>query len=276
MQTATKPQVPSVLDHVRGITLLCGEVDAALFPGATTVSTEAGAVSAYSDGSVDCIIGVGALNTVADPAQTLRAWRRVLKEGGTLVLTRSGAATPPTSTLPASFILSLVHVMGGFECVSNAADAAIDKHTTLVFARRRLAEIRAPLAVLGPAMASAANADRACRVELLFQCGTIMLQAGESDLARECFAGMLRHEPSSAEGHFGLGMAMGAEQRWKEALCELECARRLDPNNSEMQRWLELARTHVAASPTVVLPASPPDKWSPAPAPVSSPRGLRI
>ena len=88
---------------------------------------------------------------------------------------------------------------------------------------------------------------------------------------------VLRREPNSIEGHFGLGMAHAAEQRWKDALCEFECARRLEPDNAELQRWLELARGHVggSAQPTM-LPSKAPAKWSPAPAPTRVSACLRL
>ncbi|MEZ5966951.1 MAG: methyltransferase domain-containing protein [Planctomycetota bacterium] len=265
MQTAT--QTPPLAPPVRGRTLLCGDVDPGVFPDATPISCQPGAVSAEPDGSVDTIVVVGAWSSAPDPLQTLRAWRRVLKEGGTLVF---GRGVPGgEAALSTAFVLSLVTVVGGFECVSDAGKLAADRHAPLVLTRRRLTEIRNPLGSLGPAMAAAALQDRACRAELLFQAGVVLLQAGESELARGCFERMLRLSPGTAEGHFGLGMAMAAAQRWQEALCELECARRLDPDNAEVQRWLETARTHIGGADDVVLPASPPAKWSPA-APAAS------
>ena len=245
---------------VRGVTLVCGDADTPLPPGAASISHDPGAVSAWGDASVDSVVALAGLDEARDPIQTLRAWRRVLKEDGSLVLGHVGA----TRGLSPSFVLSLVQAVGGFECVAEGG-------SPLVLVRRRVAEIRVPLAVLGPALAAAASDSVSCRIELLFQIGTVLLQCGEAGLARACFEQVLRQEPGSAEGHFGLGMAHGSEQRWRDALCELECARRLDPDNAEVHRWLELARGHVGGGvglgAVVTLPAAAPATGSPAPTP---------
>lgn len=274
MQTAAQPV--SSAEQARGLTLLCGETETGRFPGAIPTSCAPGAVSAYADGSVRSILVVGDWSGTPDPVQSLRAWRRVLEEGGTLVFDRgSDGGAPPFST---AFVLSLTNLVGGFECVGDASQRGREPHAALVLTRRRLAEIRNPLAVLGPALAAAARSGEQCHAELLFQSGVLLLQAGEAELAGSCFERMLRLVPGSAEAHFGLGMALAADERWREALCELECARRLDHSNPELQRWLERARTHVGGPADVVLPAGPPGKWSPAAMPIASPAatGLRL
>ncbi len=262
MTSPVTSAVSQFASFVRGVTLVCGDADTPLPPGATSISHDPGAVSAWGDASVDSVVALSGLDEARDPIQTLRAWRRVLKEDGSLVLGHVSAA----GGLSPSFVLSIVQSVGGFECVAEGS-------TPLVLVRRRVAEIRVPLAVLGPALAAAASDSVSCRIELLFQMGTVLLQCGESGLARNCFEQVLRQEPGSAEGHFGLGMAHGSEQRWRDALCELECARRLDPDNAEVHRWLGLARGHVGVGvgAVVTLPAAVPAKWSPAPTPTPTP-----
>jgi len=273
MQAAT---TRSVHEHIRGRTLLCDDVDAALFPGAVRIGAGPDAMAAHGDESADSIVVIGGLMETPDPIQTVRAWRRVLKEGGSLVFAPPGGDDPPVPGM--GFVLSLVNLIGGFVCVSEARQAIGAAGSTLVFVRRRLAEIRNPLGVLGPVLAAAAAAEPSCRVELLFQVGVILLQGGEAELARSCFERMLRLQPGSGEGHFGLGMALAATESFAEALIEFECARRLDPNNAELLRWLELTRARVARTSDLVLPASVPHKWSPASAPTAAETGagLRI
>jgi tetratricopeptide (TPR) repeat protein len=255
-----------------GLTLECSPSDSQLtFPDAIRIGCDPDAVAAYADGSVHRIVSIGGLEQVVDPIQVLRAWRRVLAADGILALTPSTASTN-RHTFSTSYLLSLVSLIGGFDCQveqSNGSDGV------MLFARSRAAEVRAPLAVLGPALAATASTDRSSRGELYFQFGTILLQSGDPGLARACFEHLLRHEPSSAEAHFGLGMSLAAEQRWNDALCELECARRLDPRNGELPRWINLARNHVDAQQGPALPANQPvPRFSPAAAPPSNARAL--
>jgi len=118
-----------------------------------------------------------------------------------------------------------------------------------------------PLATLGPTLSAAAQRDPACRGELLFQVGTVLLQSGEPALAARCFERLLRLEPESAEGRFGLGMAYAGARHWDDALRELHAARRLDPENREVARWLAAVRRHAAEDKA----GDPSAKWSPPP-----------
>lgn len=273
MQAHAIPEIsPPPATNAHETTLECNpEAAQASLPDAIRIGCGPDAVTGHADGSVMRIVSIGGLEQVVDPIQTLRAWRRVLADGGTLVLT-PGASAANKHTFSTAYVLSLVNLVGGFECVADQSGAS---DGVIVFARNRTAEVRAPLAVLGPALAATANADRASRGELYFQLGTILLQSGDPGLARACFEALLRHEPSSAEAHFGLGMALTAEQRWSDALCELECARRLDPRNGELPRWINLARTHVDARQGSALPANQPaPRFSPAPAATGQARAL--
>jgi hypothetical protein len=249
---------PPCSELVRGVALACGE-EAAELAGVVPITADPGAVSRFGDASVDCIVATAGLDDAADPVQTLRAWRRVLAPGGTLALVfrpESGAGR----RLARGFLDTLVQLVGGFECVARATPSGTP---ALVLARRPVAEVREPLAVLGPLLAAAANGAEECRVELLFQLGTVLLQCGEAAAAGACFERMLVHELHSPEGRFGLGMAHACAQRWREALCELEGARRIDPDNREIRRWLELARDRVGEPAEVLLPSNTPVKWSP-------------
>jgi hypothetical protein len=270
---AANPAAPALASYVHGFTLVCGGLSSApALPGTERIGIEPSAVSGRGDATVDRILALGGLAGAPDLVQTLRAWRRVLTEDGLLVVADADSMT-------AASLASIVQAAGGFERAADADGA-------LVFVRKRITEIRAPFATLGPTMVAAAQSSAGCRAELLFQAGTLFVQCGEAAIARACFEQVVRREPGSAEGHFGLGMAYGVEQRWKEALCELECARRLSSDNAELERWLDLARKQVQAEvtarvpltqPQVTLPSSPPAKWSPSPAPSPSARGcLRL
>lgn len=191
-------------------------------------------LTVYEDGSVDVIVGEGALERCADPVAALREWRRVLREGGTLAL-RDG---PQWS---AACFVGVAHLVGGFE-VEDVEPVEPEGRWTLVARRRAVAEVRAPLAILGPMCAAAARRDDAAAAELRFQVGSILLQAGDPSLALACFEKLPEDQQRTAEVSFATGMCKTLLSRFDAALADLQRAASLDPRNEQIPLWIEQCR----------------------------------
>ena len=221
-------------------------------PGVPGVQQVVGAqqLADLRDGSVGNLVGIGVLVGEADPITIIRGWRDVLQEGGTLALVLERDTCTP------QFFTNLVNLIGGFEV--QKVDEVVEGETWIVSAKRTaVAAVRTPLGVHGQEFATAANGSREARAELYFHLGTILLQAGDPELAEACFQNLLGIEVNNADAWFGLGMCYGTTGRWSEALTELHRAASLQPDNPEIQRWVELARKQSQASAPVIPQATP-------------------
>ena len=202
------------------------------------------------DGSVGNLVGIGVLAGEADPITTIRTWYDALQEGGTLAVVLERHTCTP------QFFTNLINLIGGFEVQS--ADDVVEGETWILNAKRTaVAAVRTPLGVHGQEMATAANGSREARAELYFHLGTILLQAGDPELAETCFQNLLGIEVNNADAWFGIGMCYGTMGRWTDALTELHRAASLQPDNPEIQRWVELARNQSQANAPVIPQATP-------------------
>lgn len=235
-------------------------------------------LAGLGEGTVDSIVGICCLSHQNDLIAVISGWRRALKEGGSLALVVEQARHTPQD------LTVLINLVGGFEV--HKVDRVVEGESWLLAARRsQVAEVRMPLGVQGANLASAANQSPVGRAELYFQFGTILVQCGDPSLAETCFKNLLALEPNNAEAHFGLGMSYSSMSRWSEALTELLRAQSLQPTSLEIERWIELARSHtVASEPAAAIPqpivtprptVAPPPKVAPPPAVVSSESTLK-
>lgn len=240
--------------YVTGTTLEMGAYSEGQLPGTTLVDREraSGPLAAYSelpsyaDGSVQAIVSRCGLETVLDPWKCLREWRRVLGEGGTLALICS-AEGGPHQTFTSASVVRLLR-LAGFEL--KRQEPVTPGSTFLVVGQKSaFALVRGVLATFGPELAETAVQSEACRAELYFHFGTVLLQSGDAGLAERCFKTMLNLEPENSDGIFGLGMCYGTQQLWPEALTEFHRVVALDPNNDEARRWLKLAKEKVGGKP---------------------------
>lgn len=251
---------------VNGNTLALGSLTAGQIQGATLVPGVYDELVAYPENSVLAIVSLFGLETVGDLWKCLAEWRRVLADGGTLALVcaESGYTDPASpawrQTFTSNGIVRLLR-LAGFELSRH--EVVTPGSSFLVAAKKTaLARVRGTLGTFGPELAVAACESEACRGELYFHFGTILLQSGDPVLAERCFKSMLGIEPGNADGIFGLGMCYGTQQLWPEALTEFQRAVALDPNNAEARRWLALAKDKVGG------------KTLPGPRPVVA--GLRV
>jgi hypothetical protein len=251
--------VPAVLPHVRGLTLEVTSRAQACIPGATPAGFDAQSgypqLAGWRDASLDTVVAIEGFGGAVDPLACLREWRRVLREGGQLLVVLASEPAPGARhTLTPAYLRRLCDVVGGFE---GSAVSPIPGCAGQLWRARRaaIAEVRNPLASVGAAVAAAAQASPRCRSELSFQLGAILLQSGDAALASSFFSEVIEAEPESPEAHFGLGMCYGSQQRWREAEAELQRALQLDPSNGEAKRWLELARRSTSR-PASILPAA--------------------
>jgi hypothetical protein len=272
--------------YVRGTTLDAGGVGARAVPGAMRVGSDPDADDtwrAIEGGSVDAIICCHGVEEIDDPIAAALHWKRVLREGATIAVVlreRTMSACSPNakhSFSPKAFAHLLRHV-GGFEVarITRTEDGA---DWLVVAERRSVMDMRAVLGMQGAALAEAAQKSPDHRAELYFQFGTILLRAGDPQLASRCFLSMLEMRADDPEATFGLGMCNAVEERWQDAQAWLERAIELSPKNDEAKRWLGLVRLQLASAGVMggaVGPQSavrPSSKSSPSPSP--SPKDTR-
>jgi len=268
-------EIAALTPFVKGTAIELGGPLPGLIPGAVALPrSHAHGMHNWShlaDGSVDVIVSLGTPDVVADPVSEIQQWRRVLREGGTLALI-PGRLGPPL------WLISLLNYLGGFEITG--ARSIRPKATWLVVAERKgVAEIRSPLGTLGPRLAELASHSPTALAELYFQVGTILLQAGDPELAGRCFSTLLDLEGGSANGLLGLGMCHASRDRWTDALLDLQRALELSPNDEQIQRWVQLAQTRIQdqeeapCAATVSGAEQPPDpSRAPGPATPVDPR----
>jgi hypothetical protein len=215
-----------------------------------------------TDASADAVVGIGATQRGGDPIESMREWRRVLREGGALALIVAETGDPErgghASWGTPQGLVSLLRLVGGFE-VQKLEPLREAGAWLLVAARSAIAEIREPFGALGSGIARVAGSDPRARAELYFQIGTVLLQAGDAERGLGCFEALARLEPDSSEAHFGRGMCLARLERWSQALTELQRAAALDPGNAQIARWIELASERIEAPRTLVPSTSPAD-----------------
>lgn len=245
--------------HVRGRVLQLEGINGARVPGAEPVAR----LETIEDASVDVIVGIGVAVRAGEAVAAVREWRRVVRLGGKLAL-----ALPVGADDPQGF-LALVRIVGGFD-VRALETLPGGEARILIAERSAVAEVRETLGNLGPGLARAAQSDERARHELWFQIGTILLQAGDPERARSCFAELARVEPGSADAMFGVGMCEAGLGRWSQALTELRRAAAIDPNNRQIANWIEVVGRNIEA-PVAVRTISPAE-----PARVALSRALRI
>lgn len=215
-------------------------------PGVEAAESPDGTLREWTDGSVDTVLGLWALERCLDPMACLRTWRRVLRESGRLVLAmRSARGTRIAEQRQAftpGYLVGLLNAVGGFQVRS--LEELPDEAGYVVWAERlAVAEVRMPLGSLAPALAARARELPAVRAELCFQLGTMLLQTGEAGLAERCLERARECEPASPEVLFALGMSRLAQGRAGDAVTELQRAQALRPDDRDLQRWIEAARS---------------------------------
>ncbi len=219
-------------------------------PGVEAAESPDGTLREYCDGGVDVVLGHFALERCQDPAAVLRVWRRVLREGGRLVLVLRAAAAPRAGDQRQSFtpgyLVSLLNAVGGFQVMA-LEELWPGRSYVLRAERLAVAEVRMPLGSVAPAVAEKARLLPAAKAELCFQVGVMMLQSDEPALAEQCFRRTLASERSDPETIFALGMSQFGQGRHGEALVEVERALAMRPDDRELQRWAVVLRRTVAA-----------------------------
>lgn len=268
-------EIAAVSPFVKGVTVEVRGSSAQTVPGVTTVvdGTAAGLAS-LGDDSVDTILTIGGVEHSNDAIAAFRQFRRIVREGGKLVLVVS--KTPGqggANHFSPQFVASLITHVGGFRVKS--IDEVMSEETFLVVCERSVVEeIRQPFGVHGPSMTARINQNAAARSEYYFQIGTLMLQTGDTDFAVACFEKVLTDEPNNAEALFGLGMTLGTQSRWEKAQDVLQRSRDLDPSNREVERWLQLAQDQrQKAAAQVGIPQVAPAHGGVRPIPLVIPQG---
>ena len=72
--------------------------------------------------------------------------------------------------------------------------------------------------------------------------GLAMAKAGDQSGAMEQFAIALRLKPDLGLAHLSLGVALAKQQRFQEAEAQFQEALRLDPADTNAQKYLQAAR----------------------------------
>jgi tetratricopeptide (TPR) repeat protein len=81
--------------------------------------------------------------------------------------------------------------------------------------------------------------------------GRLFLQAGSPARAAGLFRGVLRDAPSDADAYAGLGEAEFAQSQYRQAQRDFEAALRLNANNQEARKGLDLCGSLLALDPTL-------------------------
>lgn len=197
-----------------------------------------------ADQSLDTVLSLHALASCQDPVARLREWRRVLREGGQLVLLSRAQPAAGEAHMAPQLLVTLLNSIGGFQITR--IDEPEAGSYCLAAERQLVAGVRMPLGSIGPEVAGLARGDNAARAEFYFQFGAMLLQCQDAPLAETCFRRSLQLDARSSECLFGLGMAHGMQGGWDEAVESLQQAVALAPASEEAHRWLELARQRCA------------------------------
>ena len=150
----------------------------------------------------------------------------------------------------ASGFVSLLQLIGGFK-VTAIEEIEVDGQVEgfmLVANCEDVALVGGPLGFIGPEMAAACQQNPAVLGELHFYLGTILIQAGDAESAAPHYRRVLEREPDSNEARFGLGMCLGRLGDWKGALEAFEACRTTQPEDANIETWVELARDRIAAA----------------------------
>jgi hypothetical protein len=252
--TDTTCEAAAITPYVRGVTLCFGTTLPSSVPTEWDPQQEGvqwPTLSGTETGSVETVVAVWELEKMPDPLACMSEWRRVLTEGGRLVLTlrAPGSSDEPVQhNFTPGYLVALVNRLGGFK-ITTIEDAVPGSSWILVAERNQVAEIRAPLGMIGAELAGSARQSEDARSELYFQIGTVFLQAGDPAQAEACFKSMLAMEPDNTQGLFGLGMSYGTQGRWTEAQVELQRVVDREPNNEDARRWMMLAVERSSGNP---------------------------
>ncbi len=248
--TESSREIAAIASHVRGKSLSFGLGEDCPLPSSIVTKwdpQEEGkpwpTIAGVLTGSIDTVVAIWELERMPDPLACMQEWRRILRDGGRLIVALHAAGTsdePVRHTFTPSYLVALINRLGGFN-IAAIEDIVPDASWMLIAERSFVAEIRAPLGTIGSELAGRAREHEDSRVELYFQIGTVFLQAGDPVQAEGCFKRMLAMETDSTDGLFGLGMSYGSQGRWNEARVELQKVMDHDPNNEDAARWLMLA-----------------------------------
>lgn len=171
----------------------------------------------------------------------------MLREQARLVLVAQTSAYSP------QYLSNLIVLVSGFE-ISTIEEVVLGETFIVVCVGSAVTEVRQPFGVHGPGVVARVNESQEARSEFYFQIGTLILQTGDAELAIHSFRSVLVIEPNNAEAYFGLGMTYGTQNRWTEAITELQRSKALDPTSAEVERWIQLAQQPLAQA---VQPAAP-------------------
>lgn len=259
-------EIAAVSPFIRGFTVEVRGGCPRQLPGASkVVDGSVTGLASLGDSSADTLVCICGIEQEVDAITTLRSYRRILREGGNLVLVArvpSPSAAGPENRVSPEYLTGLLTLIGGLAVTK--VEEAEPGDTVLVVAERSIvAEIRQPLGVHGPGIVQRVNTLPEARSEYYFQIGTLLLQTGDPEQASAFFEKVLTFEADNPEAYFGLGMTYGTQGRWADALQALNRSASLDPNNAEVQRWIQLARENTQSATAApvgipqVAPAAP-------------------
>ena len=77
---------------------------------------------------------------------------------------------------------------------------------------------------------------------------SILVQAGDPELASQCLARALASEPGNPELHYLMGVALSMQDRWEAAAESLARATELSPGHPEAQELLAEVRDMVGTA----------------------------
>lgn len=248
------PAADALAAHVRAETLELADPQFAPIAGTIQVDPARSGgehdLSGLAGASIDAIVCQRLSWPLRDPIRAIEDWKRVMRPGGPLALVVEGEQAPDP-------MVDMLHRVGGFELQS--VQPLEDGSGFCVVAERSIvAELRGPLATIAPGLAQCVNDNESVRAEMYFQLGSMLLQAGDAELSGSCFDAMLQLEPQSSHARFGLGMCHATVGRWDDALSELQRAIALEPGDTEVERWIELARERSSMTDAAEPPAAEP------------------
>ena len=255
-------EIATVSQYILGATVeVRGECAQPISGITQSVDSSVAGLASLAENSVDSLISVGGLERLTDPIAGLRSMRRALREGGQLVLVvqvhESTADNPHGSArYSPQYLAALLVLVSGF-AVGTIDEVTAGETFIIVCKRSAVEQVRQPFGAHGQGMVQQVNSSPAARAEYYFQMATLMLQTGDQEWAVQCFQNVLTLEPDNSEAFFGLGMTLGTQNRWVEAQVYLQRAQILDPQNTEIQRWMQLA-TQQQAPVQQPAPVPPP------------------
>ena len=250
----TSPEIEALVRRVSGNTLAFGAFEEGDLADTRLCSwaekenaTDSETLEGVEPGSADAIVALFALETCVDPVAVLTAWDRSLREAGSLAVVLRGGGEPVTGDrhhFAPQALVNLMNRSGGLQATS-VKEITPGRSWLITAVSTAVAGIRLPFGTSGGQWARLAAIDLAARAEFYFQTGMIFLQSGDPVLAQACFKRQLELEPGKIDGQFGLGMALGGQGRWFEALTQLQQVQRINPHSEEICRWVDTAREHV-------------------------------